>query len=245
MGSSAPGACDFCGRSLSESDFRSGRALVLIKKAFCHDCAEKTLQKSKTARKTTAGGRISADPAAPPSPAPRKVALGEHACGFPATDAERRAQMLAFVRDGLRAGERVYYAVDGVEQDRVREELENDGLDVERLQEKGQLKIHPAAELFGPEGRFEVGPTLVRVKALVDRARQAGYPGVRLLSEMSWALRGWPGSEAVGEYELKLNGLFPELRCAALCQYDATRFSLPHLRSIQTGHPVVVGALRD
>jgi hypothetical protein len=244
MGSDQPGVCDFCGKSIPGPDFRSGRAVVLLKKTYCHDCMQSTLQQSKT-RRRVADARVTAEDLRPSVEAPRPIALGEHACSLFGSEKERRGRMLAFVRDGLRRGERVCYAIDDAAPGRILRELEQDDLDVERLRGNGQLDVRPASELYAPAGRFEAGETISRLRGLVDRALADGFPGLRLAAEMTWALRGWPGSETLPDYEREANQLFPAVRCAALCQYDLTRFALPHLHALKASHPVVLGALRS
>ena len=47
----APGGCDFCGKSISSSDFDKGRAVILLKKTYCRSCMESAIERSKTRRR--------------------------------------------------------------------------------------------------------------------------------------------------------------------------------------------------
>lgn len=241
----ASGGCDFCGKSIPPSDFLSGRAVVLLKRTFCHDCMEKAIQTSKSPRR----GSKQTSKQRPLTPRTLQVnlprahptlRLGEHACSLYRTEEERRSQVAAFLGDGLRNGEKVFYAVDESSSDRVLNYLKGAGIDAAALLKSGQLEIYPTSNVFAPSGTFEPNQMITRVKMIVDRVLKEGYPGVRATGEATWALRGWPGSERLAEYELRLNALFPTLRCAALCQYDVTRFRPPLLNNLKASHPIVL-----
>lgn len=248
MASEAAGGCDFCGKSIPPSEFKKGRAVVLLKKTYCHACMEATIQRSKTRRRSRQSSNVHADPAGTAKTCavsvPRaqpSLRLGDHACSLYSSEEERREQVAAFLTDGLRNGEKVFYAVDDSSGERVLELLKAAGVGVDGLLKSGQLEIHPTSNVYAPGGSFDPTEMITRVKMIVDRALQEGYPGLRGTGEATWALRGWPGSERLAEYELRLNALFPSLRCAALCQYDVARFSPSLLRNLKATHPVVIG----
>jgi hypothetical protein len=239
----APGGCDFCGKSIPPSDFQSGRAVVLLKKTFCHDCMDRAVKSSKTPKRKGSSRHRSLTPKTLQVNLPRvhpTLRLGEHACSLYRTEEERRSQVAAFLSDGIRSGEKIFYAVDDSSSERVLEYLKGAGIDAAALLKSGQLEVYPTSNVYAPSGSFDVNQMLTRVKMIVDRVLKEGYPGVRATGEATWALRGWPGSEKLAEYELRLNALFPSLRCAALCQYDMTRFRPGLLHNLKATHPVVL-----
>jgi signal transduction histidine kinase len=72
------------------------------------------------------------------------------------------------------------------------------------------------------------------------QALSEGYSALRVTGEMSWALKGLPGSEKIIEYEAKLNDFFPGSNCLAICQYDRRRFGPEVLLDVLTTHPIAV-----
>jgi hypothetical protein len=117
--------------------------------------------------------------------------------------------------------------------------FKNGGLEVTPYLKSGQLDILPASQVYAPRGRFEPAETIAGLKDLLDRVLREGYPALRLMGEMTWALRQWPGSEQLADYELAANCLFPKSKLIALCQYDATRFPPALVASISRSHPLV------
>ncbi|RQV99013.1 hypothetical protein EH221_00980, partial [bacterium] len=54
-------------------------------------------------------------------------------------------------------------------------------------------------------GKFIVDEMLGRLKAFYEEAIEKGYSHTRVSGEMSWALRGIPGSDRLMEYEAWVN----------------------------------------
>ena len=78
------------------------------------------------------------------------------------------------------------------------------------------------------------------LRAEAERALAEGYSALRVTGEMSWVLRGLPGSERLIEYEAKLDGFLRAGRCLAIWQYDQRRFPAELLLDVLRTHPVVV-----
>jgi putative nucleotidyltransferase with HDIG domain/PAS domain S-box-containing protein len=81
------------------------------------------------------------------------------------------------------------------------------------------------------------------IRLLISETKKAlkeGYRVLRASGEMSWALRGHPGSEKLIEYEAKLNrDFFPNYPCLAICQYDRSKFDSGLIKSIIMTHPLI------
>lgn len=67
-----------------------------------------------------------------------------------------------------------------------------------------------------------------------------GYGGACASGEMSWALRGVPGSERLTEYEALINTIVREYPTTAVCQYDARRFDGATLFDVLAVHPMMI-----
>lgn len=78
-----------------------------------------------------------------------------------------------------------------------------------------------------------------------EKAVSEGYPALRTTGEMTWVLRGHPGSEKLLEYEAKLNReLFPKYPCLAICQYDRWKFDPEIIKGVIMTHPLLVRGSR-
>jgi PAS domain S-box-containing protein len=74
-----------------------------------------------------------------------------------------------------------------------------------------------------------------------EKAIADGYQALRVTGEMTWVLRGYPGSEKLLEYEAKLNSdFFPKYPCLAICQYDRLKFDPEVIKGVIMTHPLVV-----
>lgn len=148
--------------------------------------------------------------------------------------------LVPFLRQGLEGGQKVLYFVDARSVGTILDYLREDGLNPEPYLESGQLSVLSAEEMYTKDGVFDPDAMIALLKAETDQALAEGYCALRVTGEMSWALRGLPGSERLIEYEAKLNRFFPGSKCLAICQYDRRAFSAPLLLDVLTTHPVAV-----
>ncbi len=169
---------------------------------------------------------------------------GSHLCCFYETEAEHRAILTPYLQYGLARGEKVIYIVDERTADVVQRYLHDAGLAVEDYIDRGQLVLLTSEETYVKHGVFDPEAMIALIQAEVDKALDEGYPLLRLTGEMTWVLRGLPGSQRLIEYEARLNEFLPYVQCIALCQYDQRRFQPDLLLNILYTHPIVaVGAL--
>jgi hypothetical protein len=78
------------------------------------------------------------------------------------------------------------------------------------------------------------------LRADTERALAEGYSALRATGEMTWALRGLPGSERLIEYETRLSEFLAGSKCVAMCQYDRRRFTPEVLLDVLRTHPIAV-----
>jgi PAS domain S-box-containing protein len=165
---------------------------------------------------------------------------GDHLCCIYETEAEHRAVLTPFLRQGLERGEKVLYVVDEHTAEAILDYLRDDGFGVEQYLESGQLSILSHDEAYTRGGSFDPDAMIALLEAETERALSEGYTALRVTGEMCWALRGLPGSERLIEYEAKLNQFFPGRRCLAICQYDRRRFDPEVLLDVLRTHPMAV-----
>ncbi|MCL5883844.1 MAG: MEDS domain-containing protein [Deltaproteobacteria bacterium] len=165
---------------------------------------------------------------------------GDHLCCIYDTEGEHRALLTPYLRRGLEQNEKILYIVDARTAETVLEYLRQDGLDVRRFLEKRQLAILSVDEAYMRDGVFDPDRMISLLRQETDRAEKEGCRALRVTGEMSWALRGSPGSERLIEYESRLNTFLPGSRCLALCQYDRRRFPASLLLQVLATHPMAV-----
>ena len=167
------------------------------------------------------------------------VARGDHLCCIYETDAERKAAVVPYLRLGLERGEKILYIVDARTAQAVLRDLRDDGVDVEACLARGQLAILTRDDTYVRDGAFDPTAMLETLRETTEQAVAEGYPALRITGEMTWALRGLPGSDRLIEYESRLNDFFPGSRALALCQYDRRRFDPGVLLDVLRTHPHV------
>ena len=165
---------------------------------------------------------------------------GDHLCCIYETDEEHRALLTPYLRQGLERNEKVVYIVDARTAETVLGYLREDGLEPRPYLDKGQLVILTVSDAYMREGAFIPDRMISFLRQETDRAVAEGYGALRVTGEMSWALRGLPGSHRLIEYESKLNTFIPGSRSLAVCQYDKRRFSSEVLLQVLATHPIAV-----
>ena len=165
---------------------------------------------------------------------------GDHLCSIFEMEAEHRAVLTPFLRQGLERGERVLYVADDRSRRSVLDYLRDDGLRVAPYVASGQLTILTSSDAYTRGGVFDPEAMIGLLSSEADRTLAKGYRALRITGEMTWALHGLPGSERLIEYEARLNEFFPGSNCLAICQYDRRRFAPDVLLNVLRTHPVAV-----
>jgi hypothetical protein len=165
----------------------------------------------------------------------------EHLCQIYDTPEEWSAAVTTFLITGLRQGEKCSYVVDTYTIDQVRALLHEQGVDVTAAEASGQLVIFHETETYTQGGFFDPDRMIALWVSAIEAAIAEGYHALRGVGEMSWVLRGHPGSNRFVEYEAKLNrDLYPNYPVTGLCQYEWQRFGLPLLLDVICTHPIIM-----
>ena len=165
---------------------------------------------------------------------------GDHLCCIYSSEEEHRDLLTPFMASGLQRNQKVIYIVDARTAEAVLGYLKEAGTDPEPFVESGQLSILTVSESYMASGVFDPDGMIELLRSETGKALSEGYDALRVTGEMSWALKGLPGSERLIEYEVKLNEFFPGSSCLAMCQYDRRAFQPGILISVLATHPVAV-----
>lgn len=166
---------------------------------------------------------------------------GDHAC-LTFTDSEERLDLVAaFVRDGLRAGQKVLCVTDLIVGTVCAQLAERD-LPVAEATGRGQMSVLTSGETYLEGGSFAAERMIGLLRAEIDRARQEGFAGLWFTGDMCWALRPVTGVEALMTYEEQVARLLAESRSTAVCQYDRQSFDAVTLAGVAARHTRALAA---
>jgi len=177
--------------------------------------------------------------------------LGDHMCLVYDNDDERRAIMAAYVRDGVRANQKVIYISDGVSAPDMLDWLlgehkdapehaaaERADVDLAAALEAGDFVVRTAEETFLASGSFDPQESVELMATEIDLALVQGYEGVRVAGEARFSLRSWPGTERFGDFERMLDEVMmdSDIKAMAICQFDRRWFDPDRLAEVVANH---------
>ena len=180
-------------------------------------------------------------PASTPEETRRRMASlapGDHMAGIYGSDEERRMLLSVYVQEGLAQGDKVLFLAD---EQTVRRDLGCPDGETGVLPglERGRLRILPPEMSYTRQSVFDPEDMMGQLREEARRARSEGCRALRAVGEMDWALLGVPGTDRLMEYESRINELFRDRACLALCLYDRRRFSPGVLLGVLATHPLV------
>lgn len=165
---------------------------------------------------------------------------GAHACLAYVSSTERKVAIAAFLREGLRRGERAVYVGDASLRDPVCDQLHEMGLPVDRLREQKALVMLDAEGLYPTSGRFEPGTRVNVLESLIDSARDDGFNGFRGASDAPPDLARRVRPEALAQYEAAVQETLRSRRALGLCAYDKRGITADMLMGLLRTHPYTV-----
>ena len=169
---------------------------------------------------------------------------GDHVCLLYDTVDDHLSAVARYASTGFGSHQRVVYVVADVEAtfDSIAEILCRKGIEVGAALTSGQLKMIPAPEFYLDGGRFDASAALQAFPRWIADARDAGFAGLRVATDMGWAQLPLPGVEQPGveqlaRYEAQVSGVLAGGYAMGLCCY-------PDLgdtpRKVGTAHPSTV-----
>ncbi|SDY15301.1 STAS domain-containing protein [Micromonospora pattaloongensis] len=168
---------------------------------------------------------------------------GDHAC-LTFSDVDERLDLVAaFIRDGLRLGDRVLCITDSVPCSALHAELAGRGLPIDEATQAGRLHLATSAETYLAEGSFAANRMLDLLSDRIEQARSEGYRALRIAGDMSWALRPVAGVDELMTYESQLRSLLADGGGIAICQYDRRCFDPVTLAGVTAAHELAVAAV--
>jgi len=170
----------------------------------------------------------------------RKQPAGTHMCLIFQEEKERRKIIAKFLEKGLLEHEKVSYFADVMTKDEVVDWLRGFDINITEEMAANNLVVQDSLSAYCPGGKFVPEEMLDRLKAFYNECVTKGYNQGRVSGEMSWALKGIPGSDRLMEYEAWVNEVFKTHPITAICQYDANKFSGTMIMDVLKVHPMMI-----
>jgi len=171
-----------------------------------------------------------------------RLAGGDHACMTFSDGEERLDLVAAFVRNGLRHGQRVLCWTDSIPPDDMARALAERSVRHGAAMRRGQLSIAPVRAALLDGGGATASQMISALAKEVDQAAKDGYTGVRITADMCWATRPLAAVDQLRAFETATADLFADGRLCLICQYDRDRFDAVTLAFATESHPKAVAA---
>lgn len=166
-----------------------------------------------------------------------------HVCAFFSSRDDEYRVLLPFIKDGLAGGEKIVHTVDPVRLEDHLQRLASAGIDVAASRHNGQFDLFDWTQTHLLGGRFDQDRTLSLFGEIKEKAEQQGFPMVRIVSHMEWAVESRTKVDVLLEYEARANSIWLERSGPAhpvICTYDINRFSGDVIVDIMRTHPMVI-----
>ncbi|MBI3965290.1 MAG: MEDS domain-containing protein [Chloroflexi bacterium] len=165
---------------------------------------------------------------------------GMHACLLYEDHQNPIPVVAPFIVAGLAAGERCIYVVGDHDPAEIRRELHRLGVDVPGEEERGALVLVTQWEVAFTGETFDPAAMIAYVRTAILDTLVSGFAGLRVVAEMTWALRLGVGCDRLIHYEALGNHLYPDEPLVAVCMYNRSRFPAAVCHDALRSHPAVV-----
>lgn len=165
---------------------------------------------------------------------------GTHMCLIYDNDEHRKNIIGKFLEKGISTGEQVGYFTDKTSKKEVEDWLMELGVNIPRVTENNSFEIFIAENVYCPSGKFDPHNMLNQLGNCYSKAIKNGFKGSRVSGEMSWALKGIPGSDKLLEYEALINTISTKRPVTPICQYDSRLFDGVTIINVLKVHPLMI-----
>ena len=111
-----------------------------------------------------------------------------HICAFFNSHDDHYRVLLPFIKDGFDSGEKAVHIIDPRRRaDHIRR-LSTIGIDATAAQDDGRLDLREWADAHLRDGLFDQDRTLHLIDGIRQRSAEDGFPRIRFVTHMEWAL---------------------------------------------------------
>jgi PAS domain S-box-containing protein len=163
------------------------------------------------------------------------VPWGTHFCQFYQTKRDLLDILVPYFQSGLENNEYcMWITAEPLDGREIREAMQAVLPDFDRCLEKGQMEILPHTEWYLQGGRFDSQRVLDGWVTRLDRARAAGYAGLRLTGNTFWLeKKDW---KAFTDYEEEVNRVIGRYPMLAACTYCLDRCGAHEIIDVVNNH---------
>jgi hypothetical protein len=168
-------------------------------------------------------------------PAAQPTALGDHVGWVYDSDEAQLDHYLAFARAGMRDHHRILLLTAALPVATVRERVADEfpGWYVTK-----RIEVLDGPAMYLRDGQFHREQVTTLFARTIAETVVAGFAGLWVCADMSWAADPVPGAEGIAEYEALANRLYAGGKVAGVCQYDGRRFDRATLDAVCGAHPI-------
>ena len=172
----------------------------------------------------------------------RDLRHGDHVCLLFKDPFSQLSDAVDFLMEGLHRGERLLYACDEHTADEIRIKFIEKGINAAREIERGALEIIAAKDIYVSGGDFIPEKVVQFFKGYIEATVRAGFTGLRVAAESSWALKNPDWLSRLGEYEALVGEYIRNENPPALglCQFNRNRFNPEAIRMALDTHGAAI-----
>ena len=171
----------------------------------------------------------------------RPLKHSAHICAFFDSREQEYDCLVPYFAEGLARGEQVVTIRDSCRCGDHVDALRSAGaFAVDDSIASNRLRVVASEETYLQEGTFEAERMFTMLEKMLDEAPAEGFTRVRTCGEMSWALRGMPGTDELMRYESEVNRLLARHDCTLMCVYEVKEFSGRAVMDVLATHPMVL-----
>jgi len=173
------------------------------------------------------------------------IGLQHHICGFFNTRDDLYRVLLPFIKEGFERGEKAVHIIDPRRREEHVRQLRAIGIDAAAKLRVGQLDLREWADAHLRDGFFDQYRTRAVIDDIRQRSTEEGFPRVRFITHMEWAVEAGLGADALLEYEARAN-VVPRAD-PVVCAYDLTKFGGDVVIDVMRTHPMIIvgGVLQE
>lgn len=163
---------------------------------------------------------------------------GTHIACLYQSEKERDRLVSAFLSRGLKDDDFLLYCPTAQGVEGFRKSLVEDSPEFRlHIDEPDRIRIVSAEEAYYPGGRFSQEEMDQTVHEMYTRQYTGQHRNIRVATDMTWALKGIPGSEDLASFEAELNLFIPNRSIVAICLYNLNKFSNEFILKVLKTHP--------
>ncbi len=169
-----------------------------------------------------------------------KTISGSHNIVFQDSVGKLGITLGKYYSEGYGAGKRLLFAFNEITPKDIRDALSPFGLNLDELRANGKAVLVSAEESYLKGGSFSPDRMLKVLEDATIEALDDGFTGVQGAGDMSWIFQYKTDTDALLDYESRLNDFVSEYPYSASCIFDISRMERKSLLQISKLHPSVI-----